>query len=190
MGKLYFLFVILFSLSTIAQSKKEEKEIRVSKNEMPKQAILLLDDFKHKKFLKTSYFFETDKNKKSYEAKFIYKKLAYSIEFSENGDLQDVEIVEKHQKLPQALMAKIEAFLQQKFDANKIEKIQSQYLNKGNAKKTLQKSFQHKKPDNYELIVQVKKDKKYFVYEFLFTASGELIKKQKVHQNAYDYLIF
>lgn len=85
MGKLYFLFVILFSLSTIAQSKKEEKEIRVSKNEMPKQAILLLDDFKHKKFLKTSYFFETDKNKKSYEAKFIYKKLAYSIEFSENG---------------------------------------------------------------------------------------------------------
>ena len=69
--------LILFSLSTIAQSKKEEKEERIRKAEMPKNAIILLENFKDQPFKKNTFFFETDGYKKSYEAKFKFNKKSY-----------------------------------------------------------------------------------------------------------------
>ncbi len=191
MKKLTFLLLILFSLSSIAQSKKKEKEARISQNEMPPKAIQLLDKFNEKEFKEKTYFFETDGNKKSYEAKFIYKKHAYSVEFSEDGKLQDVEKVIRKKEMPTSTQEAIEVYLEKNFDAFKLEKIQEQFKDKGKTEKTFQESLQQNEtPDNYEIIVQVRKNQQYFVYEFLFDAFGNFKKKRKVDKNSYDYLIF
>ena len=191
MKKLTFLLLILFSFSSIAQSKKKEKEARISRDEMPPKSLLLLGKFDDKEFKQKTYFFEIDGNKKSYEAKFIYKKHAYSVEFSEEGKLQDVEKVIEKKEIPTSTRDAIEVYLENNFDAFKLEKIQEQFPNKGKAEETFQESLQqNQNPDNYEIIVQVKKEQRYFVYEFLFDAFGKFKKKRKVDKNSYDYLIF
>ena len=191
MKKLTFLLLILFSFSSIAQSKKKEKEARISRDEMPLKALLLLGKFDDKEFKQKTYFFEIDGNKKSYEAKFIYKKHAYSVEFSEKGKLQDVEKVIKKKEIPTSTRDAIEVYLENNFDAFKLEKIQEQFPNKGKAEETFQESLQqNQNPDNYEIIVQAKKEQRYFVYELLFDAFGKFKKKRKVDKNSYDYLIF
>ena len=191
MKKLTFLLLILFSFSSIAQSKKKEKEARISRDEMPLKALLLLGKFDDKEFKQKTYFFEIDGNTKSYEAKFIYKKHAYSVEFSEKGKLQDVEKVIKKKEIPTSTRDAIEVYLENNFDAFKLEKIQEQFPNKGKAEETFQESLQqNQNPDNYEIIVQAKKEQRYFVYELLFDAFGKFKKKRKVDKNSYDYLIF
>lgn len=191
MKKLTFLLLILFSFSSIAQSKKKEKEARISRDEMPLKALLLLGKFDDKEFKQKTYFFEIDGNTKSYEAKFIYKKHAYSVEFSEEGKLQDVEKVIEKKEIPTSTRDAIEVYLENNFDAFKLEKIQEQFPNKGKAEETFQESLQqNQNPDNYEIIVQAKKEQRYFVYELLFDAFGKFKKKRKVDKNSYDYLIF
>ncbi len=190
MKKLCFFLFIIFSLSTIAQSKKEEVEQRISREKMPLGALQILDLFKDKKFKKQHYFFEKDGNKESFEAKFIYNKSAYSVEFSPKGKLEDVEVVIKKQQIAPKPLDKIESFLKDNFDAFKIVKVQKQFKN-GIAKVVFEKSLlPTNHPDNFELIVQIRLKGSYYKYEFLFDANGDYKEKRKVVKNQFDYLIF
>lgn len=190
MKKLCFFLFIIFSLSTIAQSKKEEVEQRITRDKMPLEALQILDFFNDRKFKKEHYFFEKDGNRESYEAKFIYNKSVYSVEFSPKGKLEDVEVVIKKQQIPQKPLNKIESFLKDNFDAFKIVKVQKQFKN-GVAKEVFEKSLlltNH--PDNFEIIVQTRLKGSYYKYEILFDASGDYKEKRKVVKNQFDYLIF
>ncbi|SHJ21049.1 hypothetical protein SAMN04488096_11111 [Mesonia phycicola] len=191
MKKLYFLMFFLFSLSTIAQSKKKEKEEHIRRSEMPENAIFLLESFKEKPFKRMSYFFETDGFKKSYEAKFKFNKKSYSIEFTKEGKLEDVEVIIKQNKVEKAVLNKIKTYLNTSFDAFKIEKIQQQYSNNGNEEEVIKKSLQQNtSPDYYEIVAQTRLNKKYQKFEFLFDAFGNLKVKREVATDNYDYLIF
>ena len=86
-----FLFCFLSHL-TYAQVKIE-KESRVVSNDVPEIAIKWLEDvFDHKKKLK--WYFEISADSHSYEAKFIRKGKKFSVEFSEEGIIEDIEVFE------------------------------------------------------------------------------------------------
>lgn len=183
--------LFLFSLSTIAQAKKKEKEERIHQTEMPENAILLLESFKNQHFKRLAYFLETDGFRESYEAKFKFNKLSYSIEFAKNGKLEDVEIIIKQHKMDKAVLNKVTTYLHNSFDAFKIEKIQQQYTNNGNDAEVIKKSLQQNTPpDYYEIVAQTRRNKKYQKFEFLFDAFGKLKVKREVAADNYDYLIF
>ncbi|MFC0521159.1 hypothetical protein ACFFGL_10670 [Mesonia maritima] len=181
-------------MSTIAQQKKSEKEERISKDEMPEKAIQFFNEVLFEETNTYRFYFETDGKRKSYETKFKKNKVGYSIEFGEDGNLQDVEVTVPLKKLNAEVKKRIEKFFNEQYSGFRIEKVQLQYLHQQskNAQETYSRAsniFQNK-PDNYEIVAKVKIDGNRKHLEVLFDASGNFIKKREIAENSYDYLIF
>jgi len=194
MKKLSFILFFLISLSTIAQQKKLEKEERISKDEMPEKAIQFFNEVLFEKTNTYRFYFETDGEKKSFETKFKKNKFGYSVEFSEDGNLQDIEIAVPLKKLDSEVRKKIEHYFNDNYSNFNIEKVQMQFVKKRKetSKQTFMRAsemFQYM-PDNYEIVAKVKKKRNRNYFEILFDASGNFKIKREIAENSYDYFIF
>ena len=89
-----FIFLLCFCQFVFCQTKNE-KEKRIPLAEFPEAAKAVIknlpDDCKRLKFYK-----ETDGEKQSFEVKFKYKRKRYSLEFSEDGNIEDQ--IKKHRR--------------------------------------------------------------------------------------------
>jgi hypothetical protein len=171
--------------------KKQEREFRVDKEELPTEIIPLLsnylNDVKRLRFYK-----EQDGEKSSYEVKFKKDRLLYSIEFDEKGVLEDVEFIVKQKDIPDETFEKLTKYLQSNHGKYRIKKIQQQYLNTRNAQKTLKDAFQNLiLPEiRYELIIATKDDEGYGEYEITFDAMGAHLLTRKSINTKYDHVLF
>ncbi|MCH4822724.1 hypothetical protein ML462_06010 [Gramella lutea] len=191
----HWLLIIILMLPIFAssQDKKIEKEEDIDREEMPERAqeFLLLNI--PEDIYKLRHYFETDGEKESYEAKFKFNRHRFSVEFDEDGILEDIEVQVKKKDLKNEILKKIEHYLDTKHDRFKIEKIQAQYLsNKEDPELTMKraKKFDSNFPDHFELIVATKNKGKLKKYEMLFDAKGNFKNEREIIRNSYDYLIF
>ncbi|MDT0678422.1 hypothetical protein [Autumnicola musiva] len=184
--------ILLTGFSAFAQGKKIEQEDRISGEKMPEAAMQLINSEKPDNARRLKFYFETDGETTSYEAKFKFKGHDYSVEFNNNGILEDIEVELKKKNLPEAALQKIKSFIEENNERHKIEKIQAQYLPALSEIKAFAyaKNIQQNVPQNYELIVAVKNDGKLQRFEMLFDNSGNFIEKREVIRNEYDYLLF
>lgn len=191
--KLYsLLFVILWSFSSIAQYKYE-REYRIRKDQFPTTATALLDKnvigIKRLKFYK-----ETDSTKSSFEAKFKKDRLWYSVEFDDNGILEDIEITIAPLDIPSDVLANITKYFNTSFSKHRIKKIQKQYVatDEETLQTTLRNAFQNLllPSINYEIVVSGKENKSYLEYEVLFDAEGAFINKRKRLPPNYDHVLY
>lgn len=195
MKNLILSFFLLTAFSLLAQDKKIEKEERIDAEEMPTSSSFLIERIPEIA-KKLRYYYETDGEKESFEAKFKYKGSIFSVEFGKYGKLQDIEVTLKEKQLPKQSLKNIETYLKKNQDRYKIEKIQAQYLPKATEKNSAEKlllksiSFNTQPPDNYELIVAVKNKGKLKKFELIFDANGQFKSKREIIRNSYDYLIF
>lgn len=187
---IFFLFLISFSV--FAQNKKIERERRISEEEMPEKALRLLNAEKPEKARRIKFYLETDGEKASYEAKFKYRGHRYSVEFDTLGQLQDIEVELKNRDLPEHIFREITIYLTNDSEKHKIEKIQAQFVTSESAARNFQRSlnFESNKPQNYEVIVVLKKDDQFHKFEMLFDDSGKFIRKREITRNNYDYIIY
>lgn len=183
-----FLFYFQFGHSQY----KYEREHRILKSQFPALAIANIEenitDFKRIKFYK-----ETDSTKISYEAKLKKDKLWYSIEFNEEGKLEDIEILIKSTDVPNDTYAKISDYLNNNFSKYKIKRLQQQYSSNNEAVKDIFKNaFQNLilPSNNYEIVVVGKKDKGYLDYEILFDADGNFKKIRTSLPPNYDHVLY
>jgi len=193
MKHLLLLFIYILPIFALAQDNKIEKEDRIKLEEMPESVSLFLKENLPENIKKVRYYYETDGQKKSYEAKFKYERYNFSVEFNKDGNLEDVEITAKKNELIKLVYGNIEAHLEQNHERYRIEKIQAQYLSKdGDAKNTFYRSLNFRKlqPDNYELIVATKEKGKLEKFEILFDEMGIFKEQRKIIRNSYDYLLF
>ncbi len=190
----HLLLSIFVLLGTFAhsQEKKIEKEEDIDRNNMPENAQKYLQDNIPEKSRKIRFYYETDGDKESYEAKFKFRKNRYSVEFNERGILEDIEVVIKKENLDRSLRKKIDAYLEKENDRFRIEKIQAQYIAGGiNTKELLPGGIKKElTPDNYELIVATKNAGKLKKFEMLFDAEANFKSEREILRNSYDYLIF
>jgi hypothetical protein len=186
------LLLLIASFSAVAQDKKIEKEDRISEEKMPDQAILLFNAEKPEDARRLRFYFETDGEKTSYEAKFKHNGYDYSAEFGNDGNLEDIEVELKEKEMPEKTLQKITNYIEQENNRHKIEKIQAQYLPKKSPSEVFRKALDPKKnePANYELIVAVKNTGKLERFEMLFDHSGNFVQKREIVRNEYDYLLF
>lgn len=191
---LKFLFLLfVFCIYDSSAQNKYEREYRIKKSQFPKEALELisdkLDGVKRLKFYK-----ETDSAKTSFEAKFKKDRLWYSVEFDENGKLEDVEILVKEIDLPSTTYEAILNYLDKSFSKYRVKKIQQQYptTEKEELDKTIENAFQNLilPSTNYELIIGGKKDREYFDYEILFDSEGNFIKIRKSLPPNYDHVLY
>lgn len=185
-------FLVLIGVFANAQNKYE-REYRIRKNQFPTVALNLIDDTLEDA-RRIRFYRETDSTKISYEAKFKKDRLWYSVEFNEEGDLEDIEILIKEMDIPNEPMQKIIDYLNNSFTKYRIKRIQQQYpVSKEETKeKTIRNAFQNLilPSVNYEFVVAGKKDKEYFDYELLFGSDGSFKKMRKSLPPNYDHVLY
>jgi len=186
-------FIASITLSPCFGQTKYEREFRILKKQFPENALeYISEEIKGAK--RVRFYKETDSAKISFEAKFKKGKLDYSVEFDQNGKLEDVEISIKQVDIPNATWGNIQNYLVRTFKKFKVRKIQQQYPVSENetAKATIKNAFQNLllPSINYELIVSAKKNREYQQYEILFDAKGNLRKLRKSLPPNYDHVLY
>lgn len=190
--KFNFIFpFLLLGIASISAQEKYEREHRIKKSEFPSKAFDVIKD-KLSDVKRIKYYKEIDSATTSYEVKFKKDQLWYSIEFSKEGDLEDIEITIKAIDLPNDSYENIQNYLKTNFTSFKIQKIQQQYVLENSVDETLKKAFQNLMISsmNYELIVDGKKDKEYQEFEILFNAEGFFKSSRKSLPPNYDHVLY
>ena len=117
----------------------------------------------------------------TYEAKFKNNKKHISVEFTENGELLDVEIKIKKNEIPDNLLNIICSEIESKYKKYKFLKIQKQLLgNAENIHMALNNNVLKNVSVNYEIVLLVKSQYKYESRELLFNNKGILISDKKI----------
>ncbi len=187
------IFVCLISCTIIQAQVKYEREFRIKKSQFPEKAHLFIEK-ELNGARKIRFYKEIDGAKRSYEAKFKKDRLFYSVEFDENGLLEDIEILINKIDVPEDSFSKIISYLDKEFKKYKIRKIQQQYsvIAFGNPETTLEKAFQNLLDPkiSYELIVSGKKEKEYRDFEVQFNADGSFLQLRKSLPANYDHVLY
>ncbi|TAI47911.1 hypothetical protein [Flagellimonas allohymeniacidonis] len=182
----------LLGVSPIWSQDKNEREFRISKSELPKNAFTLIEP-KLEDAKRIRFYQETDGAKRSFEVKFKKGRLHYSVEFDTEGQLEDVEFIIKPNDIPEDSWNRIVQYLGSNFKKYKVKKIQQQYpSSKQNNKKTIREAFQNLILPyiNYELIFSAKNEKGYQHYEALFNSEGKFVKVRRFALANYDHVLY
>lgn len=169
---------------------KYEKESRVKKSDVPANATEYVDLFQFKK--KVKWYNETGLDRTTFEAKTKYQGKIISIEFNENGELEDVEIIVKPSEVPIETKSKIDKYLTNLYGNFSIDKIQIQYL--GNKQK-IYSYLQNNGTSadvviNYEIVISTKLQGSFTMLEYLFSEEGDFIQKQQIVLKRTDNIEF
>ena len=192
LNTLLVMSTLLLFQSITSQDTKQEKESSIKIEQFPGSVPEKIDnlqlDLKREKFYK-----QKDGEETSCEMKFRHNSFDYSVEVDTLGQLIDIEIEIKKNKIAEKLIKKIKRNFERNFDRYKIEKIQAQFRkNERSTQKLIEKTLLNPLalPDYYEIIVAVKDDEGFKRFEYLFTTDGQVEKKRKVIRNEFNYLIF
>ena len=193
--RIFILFLLLVAANYIQAQVKYEREFRVKESQFPQKALEYLQKNAIKKN-KIKYYTEVDEENKSFEAKFKNEGFRYSVEFSENGILEDIEVEISKNKIPELISETIDRKFDSLFKRSRILKIQKQFLNtsKHNPDILIKKALYNTEDElycNYEILVAARKDKKGFEdYEILFDYKGVILEIKKSIPPAYGYILY
>ena len=177
-----FIFIIsLIYISTHGFTQtKFEKESRVKINDVPTVAVEYVNTFNFQS--KVKWYKETCINSISFEAKTKHNGNNYSIEFSEDGSFEDIEIEIKSKEISPEFFKIISNYLTERHKKYSIKKIQIQYI----GEKSLISDFiknQNKRAEiqvNYEIVISSKEEGSFKMFEYLFSEKGDFIKRAQI----------
>lgn len=175
--------IATMSWTGVQAQEKFEREYRIEDTAVPPAARTLLTnwDLPVKSLKKLKWFAEESQDGKTYEAKFKFRGQRHSVEFSELGELQDVEVHYRWKKLPKSLKSLLKKRLQQTFQSFKVKKVQFQYTGSVEAIKKAVFTGDLAEPLvlKYELVLTAEKDGDTAKYEVLLRRDGSLEKELK-----------
>lgn len=182
------ILVLLLLLSSFCFSQtKNEKEERILQKNFPEKTSLSVSliKLKSKRIL---FYKETNNTKISFETKFKFNKHRYSIEFSENGTLEDVEKTLKND------LNEIETFFNKNYDKWSLKKVQKQYIFNAKTKQHIFINNILKNEEdsafNFEIIAEVKEKKSYSLKEFLFDSKGNHLSTKNIATSSYGHVLY
>jgi hypothetical protein len=192
---LLFLLILFHSIYAFGQGNKQEKEIRIPRQQMPQKALELLQPFLDQAG-RVRYYHETDGVQQSYECKFRHQGRIYSVEFTEDGRLEDVEVVVNLNELPDKAKNNITEYLEKEYARFIIRKIQKQFTSddeENPAAEIIEKAMKNKDGNltiRYELEVDGKQDLSLISHEVLFDHEGLFIQKRKIIRRQVDNILY
>ncbi len=188
----YVLLLVLLCCTALNGQLKQERESRISQAEFPPTALELLQPY-IPRAKRLRFYSEQDGNRFSYEAKFKRDRLHYSVEFSKDGALEDVEFIIKDTDIPDETFNNIQSYLKATYKKHRIKKIQQQYVFKeGTQEALLKMAFQNLLNANitYEIIVGTKDKSGFSGYEITFNAQGKHLGTRKIVDPNYDHVLY
>ena len=194
----YAIYILLFSIipicNTVAygQDVKREVEDSIDRSDMPANALLTLDEFWPEND-NIRYYFETDGDSESYEAKLEWQGKQYSIEFTENGNIIDVEQLLEITEISESAAEAINNYLDQHFNRYRITRLQRQYLadddDESNDIDFIDDILEEDEEDyeiRYELEVEGKSGSEIGAFELLFNKDGDMIQQRRIIRRSID----
>ena len=183
------LLLLLLPLASFGQTKVEQ-ETSVAAAEVPEQAVDWVNKaYPEKKRLK--WYKEISNEGASYEAKLKYCGRWHSVEFSEEGQLEDVEIDHKLDELPNAFQDILQQYLQDNYQRHRVYKVQVQLS--GNSQLVAEAIQAGKLPQltvRYELEYFGRVQGEDETWEGLFTEDGKPLQQRKIKQSTNANLVF
>ena len=173
-----FLILLLFItfFNTIDAQSKIEIEKRISESDVPVKALnYIKTTFPEKK---VEWYLEQNELTKTYEAKFCIEKLKHSVEFSNNGDLEHLEIIISYKSIIQTTKTTINTKLDLDFLKYRILNIQKHYI----------KGLKDEKHTNYVIVLLGKDKDAKGSYKYRFNYNGELLNKLQIEDPNFIYL--
>ena len=135
------------------------------------------------------YYREYNGENFSYEIKLKRQNIHYSIEFSQEGELQDIEVLINKSELPSVVLEAVKNHFQ-RIKLTRIHKHFS-HTKDANPEYTLQAVFKNKLlPSAYELIVSGKTENGYRQFELLIDKEGILLKKSIISTKDDEYVVY
>lgn len=191
MVKISFVFWFMYTLSMVANAQvKIEKESKVMRSDVPSNAVSWVEEVFDQKN-RMNWFFETSGESKSYEAKFYHKKKKYSVEFSMDGTLEDIEVLVHWRRLPKKVKLNISKYFSDSFLKTNIRKIQIQYTGRDeNLKNWIVSKKSNEIIVKYEVEFYGKTSSKKKLWEGLFDKEGELLMKREIILTPSNNLFF
>lgn len=186
---LVLISIIAFTHPGFAQTKYEQ-EIRIRQIEVPTKAGDFVDDMQLTRKIK--WYKETGYLKTSFEAKTKYKGKRLSIEFSGNGNFEDLEVEIHSKEIPPDTYQSIAEHLSGTHRKYAVEKIQIQYSGDS---KSIRSYTQHLGSDggliiHYEVEVAAKMDGSFVRFEYLFAENGAFVKQSRIIQKMTDNIVY
>lgn len=194
----YAIYILLPSIillcNTVAYGQDEKREVEnsIKKSEMPANAVLTLDEFWPDKN-DIRYFFETDGDSESYEAKLEWNGKQYSIEFTKAGNIIDVELLIEISDISESAGEGINNYLEQQFDRVRITRLQRQYLADDDDESDdidfIDDILEEDEDDyiiRYELEIEGKGDSEIGAFELLFNVDGDIIQQRRIIRRSID----
>lgn len=191
--KILLTLLLLFSGSALFSQVKYEREYRIRKEQFPAAALEemapFLEDVRRLRFYR-----EIDSSRSSYEMKFRKVRLNYSVEFTPQGQLEDVEIEVRPVDIPDESWGRILEHLNTQYPKYRVRRIQQQYPRSAfpDVPSTLKNAFQNLllPQIRYELIVQARTPEGPGQYEYLFDSEGGFLLKRKSLPPNYDHVLY
>ncbi len=181
---------LFFSITVAYSQDKLEREYRIKQSEVPATALEFIEStFEN---IQVKWYGEDNLNGKAIEAKGRYESKLYSIKFTTEGALQDVEVVIDFNTIPENVKTVIEKNLESRFSKIRIQKTQMQWLGSTADLKALIKGQKvtGTYSTNYEITLKGTKDRRTEYYEILSDYKGELIRESKILLRNNHHLIY
>jgi len=188
--RLYLVF-IFFAAPFLVIAQKTEKEVGVKKSEVPKEAKKWMNDA-YEGAKRISWFYQTDGEKEVYEAKLKWNKQWHSVEFYTNGEVLNIEILLKESELNDTLRSTIKSYLEKQYSHYNITRIQIQYTGKSDDLEDIidENEIAESIIIQYEIEFYGKNETEDNMFEGIFDANGNLVKKRIIQVPATDNIDF
>lgn len=167
-------------------------ERSINKSEMPALALETLDEFWPNKD-NIRYFYETDGDSETFEAKLSWMGKQYSIEFTEDGNVIDVEQLVDMSEISTDTAEAIRKYLQQEFKRVRITRLQRQFIADDEDETDdidfIDDILEEDDEDyeiRYEMEVEGKSDSVIGGFELLFDESGNIIQRRRIIRRSLD----
>lgn len=180
MKKIIILIICCIACVQLALAQvKYEREYRLEVENVPKPAQAFIAALQFSKKIK--WYREEHLQGESVEAKTKHAKQKYSIEFSADGQIEDIEIEIPWKNVPLATQQSIMTHLDATYDKTKMSKVQIQYVGTADAliAAVLEDTFTAVET-NYEIVLKAKQDRTTNMMEYLFSTSGEVMRQARI----------
>ena len=175
-----------------AQTEKNEVERSVNRSELPSKVSMLIVEF-WPDLVGIKYFVQTDGDETTYEVKLKWRGDQYSIEFSTEGAVQDVEKLISFEAIPESTSGAITRDLESQFNKFQMTRIQIQYIaadEDDEDDSDFIDDILEEDADDYEIRYEIELDgeNKHELgsFEMLYSASGTLLEKRRILRRSLD----